>query len=123
GRASAPGPGGKPRSASEAALVPVAPYASAWVEALVAGRSVLFVDPRLDAYVRRAKSDADGRFEFRDVPPGAYHLVATVTWEVPRCFTSSGGAVMCLSPEVHRKVLSRTVMLRDGTKARVSMED
>lgn len=123
GRASATRPGGKPRAASEAALVPVAPYASAWVEALVAGRPVPTVDPRLDAYVRRATPDAEGRFELRDVPPGAYHVVATITWEVPRCFTSAGGSVKCLPPKVLRKVLSRTVTLRDGATARVSMED
>ncbi len=39
-------------------------------------------DTRAAAYSRTTTADAEGRFEFKDVPAGDYFLVTSVTWEV-----------------------------------------
>lgn len=41
-------------------------------------------DPRYIKYVREKTVGVDGKFEFRDVPPGDYYAQSNVTWNVVR---------------------------------------
>jgi len=47
-------------------------------------------DESFYASVRRAKCDADGRFEFDSLPDGEWFVEAFVTWEAPRVNFSGG---------------------------------
>jgi hypothetical protein len=61
----------------EILLTPITTYSNQWKDVSLVGRLPLAEpDPRLEAYIRRTTADADGRFIFRDVPPGEYFLVA-----------------------------------------------
>lgn len=77
--------GGETRTPREVLLVPMSDYTRE-----VANRGLLVrnhildpeVDPRLETYIRRALCDADGRFEFEDVPDGEYYITCGIFWEV-----------------------------------------
>lgn len=47
-------------------------------------------------YMRYAESDAEGRFQFKDVPYGDYYIYSSVTWEVPhgKIMRTEGGWVL-----------------------------
>lgn len=79
-------------------LVPVSPYTNQMRSADLAG----LVDagwankhPGLNRYVRNTTCDAQGRFAFRSLPPGDWHLRTVVTWEAPTGsgLSTQGGAV------------------------------
>ena len=38
-------------------------------------------DPRLAKYVRTTLADAQGNFEFKNIPPGEYHLACVIQWQ------------------------------------------
>jgi len=45
------------------------------------GRRIDAPDPRALAYVREQTADGNGRFTFKNVPPGDYFVTTEVTWE------------------------------------------
>lgn len=47
-------------------------------------------EPAFYDSVRRAKCDAEGRFEFDELPDGEWFVEAVVTWEAPRVNFSGG---------------------------------
>jgi len=54
-----------------------------WRELLPPSKT--FLDAR-----RQTVADAEGRFEFRNLPAGTYYVRTTVTWEVPSLGTQGG---------------------------------
>ena len=60
-------------------------------------------DPRYVKYVRTKSADGDGRFEFKDVPPGQYYVLSSVTWSYfePNQF---GPIERRQGGKVHRKI-------------------
>lgn len=52
-------------------------------------------DPRFYKHIRKAKCDAEGRFEFDDVPDGEWFVEAIVSWEAP-LHGKQGGSLMQL---------------------------
>lgn len=62
----------------------------------VVKREVTNIDPELTRYVKEQTCDAQGNFEFLNLPNGEYFVVTTVTWEVPTRYSSGtqGGDLM-----------------------------
>jgi hypothetical protein len=46
-----------------------------------------------DAHVRETKTESNGRFAFKDVAPGAYFVMTTVTWGKEDDWIREGGVV------------------------------
>lgn len=51
------------------------------------------IDPRYAEYTRTTKSEANGRFVFRNVPPGAYFVTTQVVWGDEDALARQGGSV------------------------------
>lgn len=65
-------------------LNPVTSYSKQWYTVSFLGNSHLEPpDKRIDKYIRTKKADAQGRFTFRNVPPGEYYIITVVSWEAP----------------------------------------
>jgi len=64
-------------------LNPVTSYSLQWYEEARLKHPMEDPDPRLRRYVREVIADADGRFEFTNVPAGDYYLSAPLAWEAP----------------------------------------
>lgn len=62
-------------------IVPVNEYTSEIVHLSYdqAGNILSPADPRYAGYVRTTRTDGQGRFTFRNLPPGDYYVMATVT--------------------------------------------
>jgi hypothetical protein len=82
----------KTAAGSEMRLNPVTSYSQQWYsvnyEAYLlrqgtAGPVLGPPDPRLAKYILLTTGDGEGRFEFKNVPPGDYYLVTEVWWEAP----------------------------------------
>jgi hypothetical protein len=66
-------------------LIPYTPYtAERFDHAMSAPRSARMEprDSRLDNYVRKTLADAQGNFEFKNVPSGKYYVACVIEWEV-----------------------------------------
>ncbi len=65
-------------------LNPVTSYSRQWYTVSYLGNSHLGPpDKRIDKYIRIKKADAQGRFAFKNVPPGEYYIISVVNWETP----------------------------------------
>lgn len=70
-------------------------------------------DPRLAKYIRTTTADAQGNFEFRNIPPGAYILACVISWQYADRYglsTTGGqafGFVSVSSGETKRVVVTR----------------
>jgi hypothetical protein len=74
----------KTAAGNEVILNSVTSYSTQWFEKSYKGGNVLAEpDQRYLDSIISTIADADGRFEFEDVPPGKYYLVSSVTWETP----------------------------------------
>ena len=94
-------------------LVPVAEYSQAVMKHLFQGRNAHFerrqiakLDPRYSQYMRASRSDAEGRFVFKDVPAGEYFIYATGTNKKDGSFLG----------------LMETVKIGDGEHLRVDLD-
>jgi hypothetical protein len=50
-------------------------------------------DPRYGEYTRTVKAEANGRFAFENVPPGAYFVTTQVIWGDEDALVRQGGSV------------------------------
>jgi hypothetical protein len=74
----------KTAAGEEVLLNPVTSYSNQWYKVAYTGnKPITEPDPRYWNYVRKEIADADGRFTFKNVPPGDYYLTTTVYWEAP----------------------------------------
>ncbi|MHC4473645.1 MAG: hypothetical protein ACYTDY_16365 [Planctomycetota bacterium] len=65
-------------------LTPVTAYSKRWLrDFALQGRRLPDTDPRVKRYSRETVADGEGRFEFRDLPPGRYYLLCRVFHEIP----------------------------------------
>ncbi len=65
-------------------LNPVTSYSKQWYTVSYLGNSHLEPpDKKIDKYIRIKKADAQGRFTFKNVPPGEYYIITVVSWEAP----------------------------------------
>lgn len=72
----------KTAAGEEVILNPVTSYSQQWFDvAYVGGRELKEPDARYSEYQRRKVADAEGRFQFSDVPAGEYFVVARVVWD------------------------------------------
>ncbi|GGX11122.1 hypothetical protein GCM10007242_16470 [Pigmentiphaga litoralis] len=78
---------------SEILLNPVTSLSLQWYDAVRAGNMMSEPDPRYMAATRTTRADAEGRFEFRAVPPGEYFVTGAVSWEVPQIGVQGGAVV------------------------------
>ena len=53
-------------------------------------------DYRYDRYIYKTIADADGKFEFKNVPSGEYYLVTSIYWETHNgsYFVTQGGILV-----------------------------
>jgi len=69
---------------NEVVLNPVTSYSTEWFNVGVKGNQALSdPDPRVGTYTRTVVADGEGRFEFRNLPPGDYYVATAIFWEVP----------------------------------------
>jgi ABC-type transport system substrate-binding protein len=74
----------KVAAGSDVALNPVTSYSQQWYDVVyVQRKNITAWDPRLDEYVMNTRADAEGRFEFVNVPPGDYFVRSLVLWAAP----------------------------------------
>lgn len=65
-------------------LNPITSYSRDWyARSYMGGARLEDPDPRINSYVQTQTADGDGRFTFRNVPPGAYYVTTSVVWQVP----------------------------------------
>ena len=93
-------------------LVPACTYTKEWVTLRHFGQMVQPA-PEATPYFRQSVSDADGRFVFKDLPPGQWYAVTTVTWEVPQVI---GGKYPYTYMETQGGVLVGVVTLGEGAE-------
>lgn len=68
----------------EVTLNPVTSYSDQWYEVSYIGQKQIDVcHGYLPLYIITKTADADGRFHFKDVPPGEYYITTRVIWQIP----------------------------------------
>jgi hypothetical protein len=70
-------------------LLPVSAYTTEYMQGIGTARGPATADPRLASYTRTTVADGEGRFTFRNIPSGQYHVYTKVFWEVPGQYVSS----------------------------------
>lgn len=66
---------------SQVLLLPATPYTDEhWTRAVVAEQQLAPMESGVVAVTRVATGDGEGRFEFRDLPPGEYYVHTGVAW-------------------------------------------
>lgn len=80
----------KTAAGNKVLLNPVTSYSRQWyIEGFLQDHPLENPDPRYNQYIYETTADADGRFEFINIPQGEYYLVTHVFWEVASISTSS----------------------------------
>jgi hypothetical protein len=65
-------------------LNPVTSYSKQWYTVSYLGQNQLEPpDKRIGKYLKFKIADAQGRFTFKNVPPGEYYIITVVSWEEP----------------------------------------
>ena len=88
----------KTAAGNEVILNPVTSYSMEWYEkSYIPGKRMVEPDQRLFNFVRKQVADGNGRFTFKNVPPGEYFVTTIITWEAPTGYQGSlrlqGGTV------------------------------
>ncbi len=93
---------------SEVFLNPVTSYSKQWYhESYLRNAPMAEADLRLSDYVVSTQADAEGKFEFKNVPAGEYYLTTTLVWYVPGSYVPQGGAI------------SKPITLEEGQELKV----
>lgn len=92
-------------------LMPVCSYTSEFIKGVSTGQRDETIDHRLNAYIRKTVGDAEGRFEFLNLPAGSYYVFTVINWE--------GGAGYKGSLERTSGVIYRPVSVSEGEKVKV----
>ena len=101
-------------------LIPVTKYTEQWyTEQHMRGkRPTSPPDPRYASYDTEVVTDADGRFEFSDLPAGDYYVISNVTWET----VSTNPYMQKLGLlDTQGGAMSKRVTLIDGKKSEVML--
>lgn len=65
-------------------LNPVTNYSREWFELhVLGGKNLAPADSRINQYIREARADGQGGFEFQGIPAGEYYVTCHITWLVP----------------------------------------
>lgn len=66
-------------------LIPATKYGTQRYKMQVIGNQLLSKpeDPRYKKYAFQQIADSDGKFSFKNVPPGKYYAISHLTWEAP----------------------------------------
>jgi len=103
----------KTAAGNEVILNPVTSYSMEWYEkAYLPGKAMAEADPRLSKYIMAQIVDADGRFTFKNVPPGDYFVTTRIVWE-----SSTGQG----SPQRRGGTISKRVTVKDGHVTEVNI--
>ncbi len=80
-------------------LNPVTTYSNQWYSLSYIGHNQLEPpDPRINKYIRSTTADPQGKFTFRNVPPGDYYIITVISWQLPAASkeaAASQGARLC----------------------------
>ncbi|WP_175185685.1 prealbumin-like fold domain-containing protein [Achromobacter animicus] len=69
-------------------------------------------DPRADKFIRETIADAEGKFKFNDLPPGAYYLITHVRWSAPtRYGLSPQGGWLMKRVDIENKKTAEVLMI------------
>ena len=69
---------------NEVLLNPVTSYSEQWFEeTYLQNKDLSLPDLRYRKHILSTIADAEGSFEFKNVPPGEYYLTTRVIWEAP----------------------------------------
>ena len=83
-------------------LVPLTPYIKERLErATIRNENITPRDNRVEKYQRTTLADAQGHFEFKNIPAGEYYVTAKVTWEAP---TGYQGALQTQGGFISKKI-------------------
>ena len=89
----------KTAAGSQVILNPVTSYSLEWYEKFyLQGIRLAPSDPRMESYLKIQVADGDGRFNFKNVPPGEYFVTVMITWEAATGYRGSlqrqGGGIV-----------------------------
>jgi len=69
---------------NEVILIPVTDYTREWYQVgVVGGKLVDRFDSQIGKYLRFTRADAEGKFQFRNVPAGQYYAATDMSWVEP----------------------------------------
>jgi hypothetical protein len=94
-------------------LMPVTNYTTEIVSAATTQHygKIDNIEPGLKKYVKVSMADGEGRFEFKDIPPGNYYVCTHVKWQVP---TAPYGYLQTTGGDI-----STTITVGEGEKVKV----
>lgn len=97
-------------------LLPANSYTTEWINhnKRYMALQLTPADPRYFKYERQTTGDADGRFEFNELPPGQYYVATKIIWKVP----SGGGGLTETGGWV-----SAMIQIASGEKKKVVVTD
>ena len=73
------------KQGAKVVLNPVTSYSRQWYETTAVMKHHLAPpDAKILVYIKETVTDAEGRFEMRDIPAGEYFLSSGVVWESPK---------------------------------------
>ncbi|MBW6391204.1 carboxypeptidase-like regulatory domain-containing protein [Billgrantia antri] len=96
---------GRPGAGETIAVAPVTTYSAEAAEQALAGRAVEPADPRAREYTHTTRTDGNGNFTLRGLPPGEFYV--------------SGSVVNPANGQ--RQVILRQVSLRNGQRLEVNL--
>jgi hypothetical protein len=96
-------------------LNPVTSYSKQWYMVSYLGNTHLEPpDERINKYIRTTKADAQGRFTFKNVPPGEYYIITVISWQAP---VGSQGAIVSQGAR-----LCKIITVKNHEETRVTLK-